>query len=158
MGILTLYGLVLLIIYTAPAVLYLWPLSYSLTKVAYLIMFLLSVWIFVRMGRSLGKRRIRPFWPSFVTSAMVAFLGTGFSQYVRHLPMAQEAFIDQLHGVPREAALTMLRLHVLTGTVLSALIYGGLYGLLGGFAAWWGSRRVAKDPSNPTTKEGRQTG
>lgn len=149
MAILTLYGIILFVVYTAPAVLLLWPFTYDFIPAAHFLVFLASVVLFALAGRSLAQKHVARFVPAFVTGVVVAFLGTAATQYIGHLPMAEDAFVQQLHGVPREAALTMLNLHVISGTIISGIMYGVLYGFLGGFAAWWGGRGSAPAPSEP---------
>lgn len=144
--IIILYGMVLLIVFAGPSSLALSPTTYPLMTLGHLFTFLASVVLFVLLGRTIKRHGRRPFWPVAVIGAVTAFAGTLISQYVIRLPAAEQAFIAQLHGVPVAAARTMLHLHV----VSSALITGGFaavfYGVLGGFAAWWGGRNVPKLP------------
>ncbi|MDA8194038.1 MAG: hypothetical protein M0Z53_08585 [Thermaerobacter sp.] len=149
MGLLLFYGVLLLILYTLPAVFTLWPVTYGVVPVAHFLVFLLSAILFAALGRGLGRRRRKRFTPAFLTGAVTAFAGTAIGQYLRHLPMAEEAFIRQLHGVPRAAALAMLNLHVVSGTLITGLMYAVLYGFVGGFAAWWGGRLAGSGPGTP---------
>ncbi|MCY0878616.1 MAG: hypothetical protein OWU84_06735 [Firmicutes bacterium] len=144
------YSVLLLLVYAGPALLTLSPVTYHATTAAHFVTFLASVVLFVLLGKHLKARRRRRARHGFVVGLAVAWLGTGIAEYIRRLPLAQQVFIQELPGVPRAAALTMLHLHAVTGAVLSALLYGALYALLGAFAAWWGGRdRLESTPTPP---------
>ncbi|MDA8204920.1 MAG: hypothetical protein M0Z36_02555 [Thermaerobacter sp.] len=150
MAIIWLYALFLLVAWSAPSLLTLSRYTYGITTGAHFVTFLVSVVLFVLMGKSLRKRHKKNFWPGFWTGAGVAAIGTGITQYIRHLPRAQEAFLSQLPGVPPQAARTMLELHVVTSAILSALMFAILYGGLGAIATWWGGRqRRSRHQTNP---------
>lgn len=89
------------------------------------------------------------FAQGLMTGAMVAILGTVFGQIIRRTPMAERVFIQQLPGVPAQAALTMLHLHAITSAILSGIMFAVLFGLLGAIATWWGGRDLASKTSNP---------
>lgn len=152
------YGVVILILFTLPDIFMLWPITYSMMSAAHFIVFLMSVVLFVMMGRALRRRQKQRFMRGFITGAVVGFVGTAVGQYIRHLPMAEEAFMRQLHGVPHQAAMAMLHLHVVSGTLINGLMYGFLYAFLGGFATWWGGRRPPRNgPTSPSNRENPKT-
>ncbi len=140
------FGFVLLLVFSLPAPLVLSPVTYHLLTLSHFFVFLISIIVFVLLGRSLAKRHRRFILPTFLVGLVTAFVGALAYQYVLRLPGAQTAFMSQLHGVPTDAALTMLHLHVLTGTLLIGLMAGIFYGVLGVFAAWWGGRIVRVHP------------
>lgn len=154
MGIIVTYAVLFYIVFTIPTILSFSPTLYAHMALAHFLGFLAAVVLFVMLGRSLRKRNIPRFWPGLIAGAITAFAGTLTSQYILHLPMAKDAFVSQLHGVPRSAALSMLGLHVIASTVLTGLIAAGFYGLLGGFASWWGGRRKfgVSGEDNPNQK------
>lgn len=143
---LLLYFLALLAVFAGPSALALSPVTYSFMTLGHLLTFLASVVLFVLTGRMLRKRGRMPFWPACWMGAAAAFSGTLISQYVIRLPLAERAFIAQLHGVPVAAAETMLHLHVISGALLTGLYAAVFYAVLGGFAAWWGARPIGKTP------------
>ena len=141
MGIVWFYGALLLVAYAAPALLTLSVYTYGFTTLAHFVTFFISVILFVMMGKSLQKRHRPRFGAGLATGALVAMIGTAVGQVIRHLPIAQRAFMAQLPGVPQAAALTMLQLHAVTGAILSGAIFAVLFGLLGAIATWWGGRQ-----------------
>ncbi len=145
------YGFLLLLIFSAPAPLVLSSATYRLLTLGHFFVFLMSVIIFVLLGRSLAKRHRRFVLPTFLVGLVTAFSGALVYQYLLRLPIAQAAFMSQLHGVPREAAMTMLHLHVTANIVLISLMGGVFYGILGVFAAWWGGRIVRRHPTEEIT-------
>ncbi len=132
--------LALLIVFSGPSALALSPSTYSYMTLSHLLTFIASVVIFVIFGRQLAMHRQRPFWRGVAVGAPTAFAGALVTQYMIRIPPAQRAFISQLHGVPAAAAYGMLKLHVISGTLITGLFAAAFYGLLGGFATWWGSR------------------
>lgn len=154
MAITWLYSVFLFIVYSGPTVLTLWSTTYNLTTAARFITFLCSVILFVLMGRSLKKRHRPRFFPGLIVGGLVAMVGTAFSQYLRHLPMAENALFSQIPGVPRAAAITMLHLHALTSAILSASIFSILFGLFGAIATWWGGRDAThRQPEDSPSKQ-----
>ncbi len=144
------YGFLLFLVFAAPAPLVLSPTTYRLLTLGHFFVFLISIILFVLLGRSLAKRHRKFIFPTFLVGLLTAFLGALAYQYMLRLPIAQAAFLSQLHGVPSDAALTMLRLHVVTSTLLISLMGGIFYGILGVFAAWWGGRIVRRHPADET--------
>lgn len=149
MALMIAYGTLLFAVLTSPSILAFWSTTYAWMAQARFVGFLASVAILVALGRGLKKRSRPRFWPGMEVGAVAAFLATGVSQFVIRLPRAQAAFMAQLPGVPRQAALTMLHLHAVTGTILSGLMAAVGYGALGGLAAWWGGRTV-RPPADPS--------
>lgn len=153
-AIVLLYIAFLLMAWSGPSLLSLSRHTYGIMTAAHFVTFLVSVILFVLLGRSLKKRRLHRFWIGLWSGALVAVIGTGITQYIRHLPLAQNAFVSQLPGVPRQAGFTMLTLHAVTGAILAAAMFAVLFGLLGGIAAWWGGRQrrgsPTHGPTNPT--------
>lgn len=150
------YALLLLLVFSSPAPLVLTASTYRLLTLGHFFVFLISIILFVLLGRSLAKRQRKFILPTFLVGLFTAFLGALAYQYMLRLPIAQTAFMSQLHGVPTDAALTMLRLHVVTSTILISLMGGIFYAILGVFAAWWGGRivrihRVEEPKADPST-------
>ncbi|MCY0897620.1 MAG: hypothetical protein OWU33_01575 [Firmicutes bacterium] len=143
------YSALLFLVYAGPVLLTLSPLTYHTTTLAHFATFLLSVMLFVLLGKHLKTRGKARTSRGFIVGLVVAWLGTAVSEVVRRLPLAQQVFISQLPGVPRAAAITMLHLHAVTGAILAALIYGVLYALLGAVATWWGGRTPLVADDNP---------
>ncbi len=155
MAIVWLYGALLLVAYSGPTLLTLSSYTYGIMTLARFVSFLVSVTLFVMLGKSLKKRQRRRFATGLVVGAGVAVVGTGASQAIRHLPQAENAFAAQMPGVPHAAVMTMLHLHVVASAVLSAVLFGVLFGLLGGVAVWWGGRAPqSRPPEHPTPEQG----
>jgi hypothetical protein len=151
MAIVWLYGALLFAAYSGPTLLTLSSYTYGIMTLARFVSFLVSVTLFVMLGKSLKKRQRRRFSTGLVVGAAVAIMGTGASQAIRHLPQAENAFAAQMPGVPHAAAMTMLHLHMVASVVLSAIMYGVLFGLLGAVAVWWGGRTPrTRPPEHPT--------
>ena len=153
MAITWLYGALLLLAYSGPALLTLSSYTYGIMTLARFVSFLVSVTLFVMLGKSLKKRQRRRFATGLVVGAGVAVAGTGASQAIRHLPQAENAFAAQMPEVPHAAAMTMLHLHAVASAVLSAVLYGVLFGLLGAVAVWWGGRGPGSRPPDHPTPE-----
>ncbi|PSR28195.1 MAG: hypothetical protein C7B47_05690 [Sulfobacillus thermosulfidooxidans] len=142
----------LLLVLAGPSVLALSPATYPYLTLSHVFSFLFSVLIFVIFGREMKKRGHRPIWPGVLLGAFTAFASSLVYQYTIRLPQAQMALIRQLHGVPAQAVITMLHLHMISGAVITALFAAGFYGLLGGFASWWGGWPIKGSPPNPANK------
>ncbi|MCL5116020.1 MAG: hypothetical protein M1272_02600 [Firmicutes bacterium] len=151
-----LYGMLLLIAYSAPSLLTLSSYTYPIMTLAHFVTFLVSVILFVIMGKSLKKRHRPRFSNGLMIGAIVALAGTAIGQVIRRTPMAEKAFLAQVPRVPRQAALTMLHLHATANAVLSGIIFAVLFGLLGAVATWWGGRdrRRPLTPQDPTPETG----
>lgn len=150
-----LYGVLLLIAYSGPTLLALSAYTYGITTLAHFVTFLVSVILFVMMGKSLKKRRRRRFSTGLLVGGAVAVLGTGIGQIIRRSPAAERAFIAQVPKVPPQAALTMLHLHALVSAILSGIIFAVLFGLLGAIATWWGGRGQAPMTPEDPAEHGR---
>ncbi len=138
MTILSAYTAILIIAWASPSLLTLSPITYGSMAIARFLAFLMSVILFVLMGRTL-KKRARPRLKAGLTAGVLAAgLGTAGAQIIQRLPRAQKAFVAHLTGVPPQAAITMLHLHALTNALLSAFISAALFGALGAVATWWG--------------------
>lgn len=151
MVIISLYTLFLIIAWAAPSTLTLSRYTYGFTSAAHFVTFLVSVVLFVLMGRSLRKRHRRRFIPGLFVGAFVGAIGTGIAEFIRHLPPAQRAFVAHVPLVPRSAALTMLTIHAIPSAILAAAIFAVLFGTLGAIATWWGGlkRSSPTDTDHP---------
>lgn len=131
---------------TVPAVLGFTPLTYGWLKYGHFVTFILSVFLFVALGRHTPKPGKARLSVGFFAGALSGLLSSVATQYLLHLPIAEAAFRAQLPGVPASAATTMLHLHLFYSTILSAIIAGILYGILGAVATWWGGRHASVSP------------
>ncbi|WP_053957867.1 hypothetical protein [Sulfobacillus thermosulfidooxidans] len=144
--------ILLLFVLAGPSVLALSAQTYPYLTLSHIFSFLFSVLIFIIFGRHLKKRGHQPFWPGLLLGAFSAFASSLIYQYTIRLPQAEMALIRQLHGVPAQAVITMLHLHMISGAVITALFAAGFYGLLGGFASWWGGWPIKGSPPSPAKK------
>lgn len=147
-----LYPILLLMIFSLPSAMVFSPFTYRLLTLAHFFVFLLSVIVFVLLGRSLAKRHRTIITTAFVVGLFTAFAAALLNQYLLRLPLAQAAFISELPGVPAQAAVTMLHLHMVTSALLISAMGGVFYAILGMFAAWWGGR-IVRRPSSETTED-----
>lgn len=147
----TLYTVLLLAAWVGPSTLTLSQYTYSLTSFGHFVSFLISVVLFVLMGRSLKKRQHQHrFLTGLFVGAFVGALGTGISETIRHLPPAAQAFAQYVPRVPPKAAFTMLTLHAIPSALLAAAMFAVLFGGLGAIATWWGG--VTKRTISPASK------
>ncbi|MHB1610328.1 MAG: hypothetical protein ACYCT0_01395 [Sulfobacillus sp.] len=147
------YAVLMFIIFSIPSALVFSPLTYRFLTLAHFFTFLLSVIVFVLLGRSLAKRHRPMVLPAIAAGFFTAFAAALLNQYLMRLPSPQQAFISQLHGVPPQAAITMLHLHMVTSALLISAMGGFFYATLGLFAAWWGGRIVRTSPDDVKSKE-----
>ncbi len=149
----TRYTVLLLVTWVGPSTLTLSRYTYSLTSIGHFVSFLISVVLFVLMGRSLKKRRHQHrFFTGLFVGSFVGALGTGISETIRHLPPAARAFSQYVPQVPTQAAFTMLTLHAIPSALLAAAMFAVLFGGLGAIATWWGGvtkRTAFPGPKNP---------
>ncbi len=151
MAITAIYGMLLFIVWSAPSLLTLSRYTYGITTAAHFVTFLASVLLFVLMGRRLSRRQRPRFATGLLVGALIGMAGSVANSLVRRLPLAERIFVAQTPGVPAQAALTMLRLHFWTSTMLSAIMFAVLMGGLGGIATWWGGRRRRPMASSNST-------
>jgi len=148
------YGTLLFLVYAAPALLTLSPLTYGrVMSLAHFVVFLVSIVGFVGLGHALARRGRPRFGVGVGLGGLIGALGTAVTQYVAHLPAAETAFIQQLHGVPRAAAVTMLHLHLVTSIILSILMNAVIWAFVGGLATWWGGLVVRRPRPDQSTAE-----
>jgi len=152
--------LLLSLVFSLPSLLSLIPAGYGIMSPAHLITFLVGVVLLVWLGRWRGRRGRRAGRTGLCVGAAAGALGTVGTAWVTHTPPATRAFVTYLgaHGVPPLAAVTLHNLHLVTSTALTALMAAGFYGVVGGFAAWWGARPFLKRAPDPSgLKEGPST-
>ncbi len=152
-GVVSVSLFMLLIVLAGPSLLTLSPTTYRYLTLSHLLTFLFSVLIFVFFGRYLKQHGHPPFWPGVLLGSLTAFASSLIYQYIIRLPRAQLALLNQLHGVPKDAAVNMLHLHVISGALITSAFAAGFYGLLGGFASWWGGWPVKPPPNGDNTSK-----
>jgi uncharacterized membrane protein YdfJ with MMPL/SSD domain len=133
--------LLLAAVLASPGLLTLFPAGYDWLGPAHLIVFVVAVVLLARVGR-LRRRQHRPAWRTgFWLGAATGIIGAVVTAALQQTPTATQALVVDLasKGVPEAATLTMVRLHLYTSVALTCLMAAGAYGVLGAFAAWWGS-------------------
>lgn len=144
-----LYTVFLLAAWVSPTLLTLSRYTYGITSAAHFVTFLVSVVLFVLLGRSVQKPGRRRLVTGLGVGALVGAAGTGLSELLRHTPPAERAFVAHLPGVPEPAAYTMLQLHAWVSALLSAGIFAVLFGAFGAVATWWGGLTAKKRRPSP---------
>lgn len=142
------YGWALTVVFAAPGGLALSSRTYPFISAGRFAAFLVSVLLFVALGRRLARQRRRRAPAGLATGFFAAFVGTlGFQAIIR-LPQAVASLAATLPGVPRPAVSMMLAQHQTVGALLSGLIAGVLNAVLGAVAVFWGgrSRRLPTPP------------
>ncbi|PSR20451.1 MAG: hypothetical protein C7B45_14885 [Sulfobacillus acidophilus] len=140
MATITLYGILLFIVWSAPSLLTLSRYTYDLMSAAHFVTFLAAVVLFVLMGRSLTRYQLSRLATGLIVGALVGAAGSVAESLIRRLPLYERTFVARIPNVPPQAALTMLQLHFWTSTILSAVMFALLLGGLGAIATWWGGR------------------
>jgi len=143
--------LLLAAVLASPGLLTLFPAGYDWLGPAHLIVFVVAVVLLARVGRIRRRQRRRALGTGFWVGALTAIVGAVATAVLQQTPTATRALVVDLagKGVPEAATLTMVRLHLYTSVALTSLMAAGAYGVLGAFAAWWGSLTVSTASSSP---------
>ncbi len=145
-----LFAVLLAILIAAPGLLALSPRGYDLMNSAHFVVLLLTIAAQVGLGRRQARRGRRAGRVGALVGMAAGAAGSLGAAVITETTPALSAFVQYAgrNGVPPTAAVTMHQLHLVTSAVLDALLAAGFYGVLGGFAAWWGGRASGRRPGS----------